>query len=155
MRSASGVGISSMINFKAIVRSIARKKCVDEDSAWSAVAQAYLNLDTTRPIPQQASYLMKAGCFFVYRRQVVEEVAIDGLEEVLPAKHDFDEESFMKALSPDAQVVATDILDHNIRLATVDSIRWSLKKQNLNYSRKRAKEVLYELQRNRLRYSGL
>lgn len=140
-----------MLNFKAIVRSIMAKRRCDEDSAWSAVAQAYLNLDTTRPIPQQASYLMKAGCFFTCERRVVEEVAIEGLEEVLPAKRDFDEESFMKALSPDAQEVATDILNQHIRLATVDSIRWSLKKQNLNYSRKRAKEVLNELQRNRLR----
>ena len=140
-----------MLNFKAIVRSIMAKRRCDEDSAWSAVAQAYLNLDTTRPIPQQASYLMKAGCFFTCERRVVEEVAIEGLEEVLPAKKDFDEESFMKALSPDAQEVATDILNQHIRLATVDSIRWSLKKQNLNYSRKRAKEVLNELQRNRLR----
>lgn len=98
---------------------------------------------------------MKAGCFFVYERRVVEEVAIEGLEEVLPAKHDFDEESFMKALSPDAQEVAADILNQHIRLATVDSIRWSLKKQNLNYSRKRAKEVLNELQRNRLRHAGV
>ena len=129
---------------------MAKRRC-DEDSAWSAVAQAYLNLDTTRPIPQQASYLMKAGCFFTCERRIVEEVAIEGLEEVLPAKHDFDEESFMKALSPDAQEVAADILNQHIRLATVDSIRWSLKKQNLNYSRKRAKEVLNELQRNRLR----
>ena len=128
---------------------MAKRRC-DEDSAWSAVAQAYLNLDTTRPIPQQASYLMKAGCFFTCERRIVEEVAIEGLEEVLPAKHDFDEESFMKALSPDAQEVAADILNQHIRLATVDSIRWSLKKQNLNYSRKRAKEVLNELQRNRL-----
>ena len=133
---------------------MAKRRC-NEDSAWSAVAQAYLNLDTTRPIPQQASYLMKAGCFFVYERRVVEEVAIEGLEEVLPAKHDFDEESFMKALSPDAQEVAADILNQHIRLATVDSIRWSLKKQNLNYSRKRAKEVLNELQRNRLRHARL
>lgn len=140
-----------MLNFKAIVRSIMAKRRCDEDSAWSAVAQAYLNLDTTRPIPQQASYLMKAGCFFTCERRVIEEVAIEGLEEVLPAKRDFDEESFMKALSPDAQEVATDILNQHIRLATVDSIRWSLKKQNLNYSRKRAKEVLNELQRNRLR----
>ena len=129
---------------------MAKRRC-DEDSAWSAVAQAYLNLDTTRPIPQQASYLMKAGCFFTCERRIVEEVAIEGLEEVLPAKRDFDEESFMKALSPDAQEVAADILNQHIRLATVDSIRWSLKKQNLNYSRKRAKEVLNELQRNRLR----
>jgi hypothetical protein len=140
-----------MLNFKAIVRSIMAKRRCDEDSAWSAVAQAYLNLDTTRPIPQQASYLMKAGCFFTCERRIVEEVAIEGLEEVLPAKRDFDEESFMKALSPDAQEVAADILNQHIRLATVDSIRWSLKKQNLNYSRKRAKEVLNELQRNRLR----
>jgi hypothetical protein len=94
---------------------------------------------------------MKAGCFFTCERRVTEEVAIEGLEEVLPAKRDFDEESFMKALSPDAQEVAADILNQHIRLATVDSIRWSLKKQNLNYSRKRAKEVLNELQRNRLR----
>ena len=144
-----------MINFKAIVRSIMAKRRCNEDSAWSAVAQAYLNLDTTRPIPQQASYLMKAGCFFVYERRVVEEVAIEGLEEVLPAKRDFDEESFMKALSPDAQEVANDILNEHIRVATVDSIRWSLKKQNLNYSRKRAKEVLNELQRNRLRHARL
>ena len=129
---------------------MAKRRC-DEDSAWSAVAQAYLNLDTTRPIPQQASYLMKAGCFFTCERRIIEEVAIEGLEEVLPAKRDFDEESFMKALSPDAQEVAADILNQHIRLATVDSIRWSLKKQNLNYSRKRAKEVLDELQRNRLR----
>ena len=129
---------------------MAKRRC-DEDSAWSAVAQAYLNLDTTRPIPQQASYLMKAGCFFTCERRIVEEVAIEGLEEVLPAKRDFDEETFMKALSPDAQEVAADILNQHIRLATVDSIRWSLKKQNLNYSRKRAKEVLNELQRNRLR----
>jgi len=129
---------------------MAKRRC-DENSAWSAVAQAYLNLDTTRPIPQQASYLMKAGCFFTCERRVVEEVAIEGLEEVLPAKRDFDEESFMKALSPDAQEVAADILNQHIRLATVDSIRWSLKKQNLNYSRKRAKEVLNELQGNRLR----
>ena len=133
---------------------MAKRRC-DEDSAWSAVAQAYLNLDTTRPIPQQASYLMKAGCFFTCERRIVEEVAIEGLEEVLPAKHDFDEESFMKALSPDAQEVAADILNQHIRLATVDSIRWSLKKQNLNYSRKRAKEVLNELQRNRLSYARL
>ena len=133
---------------------MAKRRC-DEDSAWSAVAQAYLNLDTTRPIPQQASYLMKAGCFFTCERRVVEEVAIEGLEEVLPAKRDFDEESFMKALSPDAQEVAADILNQHIRLATVDSIRWSLKKQNLNYSRKRAKEVLNELQRNRLRHARL
>ena len=131
------------------------KRLCSEDSAWSAVAQAYLNLDTTRPIPQQASYLMKAGCFFVYERKVVEEVAIEGLEEVLPAKHDFDEESFMKALSPDAQEVANDILNEHIRVATVDSIRWSLKKQNLNYSRRRAKEVLNELRRNRLRRAGV
>lgn len=144
-----------MLNFKAIVRSIMAKRRCDEDSAWSAVAQAYLNLDTTRPIPQQASYLMKAGCFFTCERRVIEEVAIEGLEEVLPAKRDFDEESFMKALSPDAQEVAADILNQHIRLATVDSIRWSLKKQNLNYSRKRAKEVLDELQRNRLRHAGL
>jgi hypothetical protein len=142
-----------MLNFKAIVRSIMAKRRCDEDSAWSAVAQAYLNLDTTRPIPQQASYLMKAGCFFTCERRVTEEVAIEGLEEVLPSKHDFDEESFMKALSPDAQEVAADILNQHIRLATVDSIRWSLKKQNLNYSRKRAKEVLNELQRNRLRHA--
>jgi hypothetical protein len=142
-----------MLNFKAIVRSIMAKRRCDEDSAWSAVAQAYLNLDTTRPIPQQASYLMKAGCFFTCERRIVEEVAIEGLEEVLPAKRDFDEESFMKALSPDAQEVAADILNQHIRLATVDSIRWSLKKQNLNYSRKRAKEVLNELQRNRLRHA--
>lgn len=133
---------------------MAKRRC-DEDSAWSAVAQAYLNLDTTRPIPQQASYLMKAGCFFTCERRIVEEVAIEGLEEVLPAKRDFDEESFMKALSPDAQEVAADILNQHIRLATVDSIRWSLKKQNLNYSRKRAKEVLNELQRNRLRHARL
>lgn len=133
---------------------MAKRRC-DEDSAWSAVAQAYLNLDTTRPIPQQASYLMKAGCFFTCERRVTEEVAIEGLEEVLPAKKDFDEESFMKALSPDAQEVAADILNQHIRLATVDSIRWSLKKQNLNYSRKRAKEVLNELQRNRLRHAGV
>lgn len=133
---------------------MAKRRC-DEDSAWSAVAQAYLNLDTTRPIPQQASYLMKAGCFFTCERRVIEEVAIEGLEEVLPAKRDFDEESFMKALSPDAQEVAADILNQHIRLATVDSIRWSLKKQNLNYSRKRAKEVLNELQRNRLRHARL
>lgn len=133
---------------------MAKRRC-DEDSAWSAVAQAYLNLDTTRPIPQQASYLMKAGCFFTCERRVTEEVAIEGLKEVLPAKHDFDEESFMKALSPDAQEVAADILNQHIRLATVDSIRWSLKKQNLNYSRKRAKEVLNELQRNRLRHARL
>lgn len=144
-----------MLNFKAIVRSIMAKRRCDEDSAWSAVAQAYLNLDTTRPIPQQASYLMKAGCFFTCERRIVEEVAIEGLEEVLPAKRDFDEESFMKALSPDAQEVAADILNQHIRLATVDSIRWSLKKQNLNYSRKRAKEVLNELQRNRLRHARL
>lgn len=144
-----------MLNFKAIVRSIMAKRLCSEDSAWSAVAQAYLNLDTTRPIPQQASYLMKAGCFFVYERKVVEEVAIEGLEEVLPARHDFDEESFMKALSPDAQGVAADILNQSIRLATVDSIRWSLKKQNLNYSRRRAKEVLNELRRNRLRHAGV
>ena len=98
---------------------------------------------------------MKAGCFFTCERKVIEEVAIEGLEEVLPAKHDFDEEAFMKALSPDAQEVAADILNRHIRLATVDSIRWSLKKQNLNYSRKRAKEVLDELQRNRLRYAGV
>ena len=133
---------------------MAKRRC-DEDSAWSAVAQAYLNLDTTRPIPQQASYLMKAGCFFTCERRIVEEVAIEGLEEVLPAKRDFDEEAFMKALSPDAQEVAADILNQHIRLATVDSIRWSLKKQNLNYSRKRAKEVLNELQRNRLSYARL
>lgn len=133
---------------------MAKRRC-DEDSAWSAVAQAYLNLDTTRPVPQQASYLMKAGCFFTCERRVTEEVAIEGLEEVLPAKRDFDEESFMKALSPDAQEVAADILNQHIRLATVDSIRWSLKKQNLNYSRKRAKEVLNELQRNRLRHARL
>ena len=133
---------------------MARRLC-SEDSAWSAVAQAYLNLDTTRPIPQQASYLMKAGCYFVYERRVVEEVAIEGLEEVLPAKRDFDEESFMKALSPDAQEVANDILNQHVRLATVDSIRWSLKKQNLNYSRRRAKEVLNELRRNRLRHAGV
>jgi len=133
---------------------MAKRRC-DENSAWSAVAQAYLNLDTTRPIPQQASYLMKAGCFFTCERRIVEEVAIEGLEEVLPAKRDFDEESFMKALSPDAQEVASDILNQHIRLATVDSIRWSLKKQNLNYSRKRAKEVLNELQRNRLRHARL
>ena len=144
-----------MLNFKAIVRSIMAKRLCSEDSAWSAVAQAYLNLDTTRPIPQQASYLMKAGCFFVYERRVVEEVAIEGLEEVLPARHDFDEESFMKALSPDAQEVANDILNEHIRVATVDSIRWSLKKQNLNYSRRRAKEVLNELRRNRLRHAGV
>ena len=144
-----------MLNFKAIVRSIMAKRRCDEDSAWSAVAQAYLNLDTTRPIPQQASYLMKAGCFFTCERRIVEEVAIEGLEEVLPSKRDFDEESFMKALSPDAQEVAADILNQHIRLATVDSIRWSLKKQNLNYSRKRAKEVLNELQRNRLNHAGL
>lgn len=144
-----------MLNFKAIVRSIMAKRRCDEDSAWSAVAQAYLNLDTTRPVPQQASYLMKAGCFFTCERRVTEEVAIEGLEEVLPAKRDFDEESFMKALSPDAQEVAADILNQHIRLATVDSIRWSLKKQNLNYSRKRAKEVLNELQRNRLRHARL
>ena len=144
-----------MLNFKAIVRSImARRRC-DENTAWSAVSQAYLNLDTTRPIPQQASYLMKAGCFFTCERRVYEEVAIEGLEEVLPAKQDFDEESFMKALSSDAQEVASDILDQHLRLVTVDSIRWSLKKQNLNYSRKRAKEVLNELQRNRLRHARL
>ena len=144
-----------MLNYKAIVRSIMAKRRCDEDSAWSAVAQAYLNLDTTRPIPQQASYLMKAGCFFTYERKVIEEVAIEGLEEVLPARKDFDEESFMKALSPDAQEVATDILNEHIRLATVDSIRWSLKKQNLNYSRRRAKEVLNELRRNRLEHARL
>lgn len=144
-----------MLNFKAIVRSIMARRLCSEDSAWSAVAQAYLNLDTTRPIPQQASYLMKAGCYFVYERRVVEEVAIEGLEEVLPAKRDFDEESFMKALSPDAQEVANDILNQHVRLATVDSIRWSLKKQNLNYSRRRAKEVLNELRRNRLRHAGV
>ena len=144
-----------MLNFKAIVRSIMAKRRCDEDTAWSAVSQAYLNLDTTRPIPQQASYLMKAGCFFTCERRVIEEVAIEGLEEVLPAKYDFDEEAFMKALSPDAQEVAADILNQHIRLATVDSIRWSLKKQNLNYSRKRAKEVLNELQRNRLRHAGV
>lgn len=143
------------LNFKAIVRSIMAKRRCDEDSAWSAVAQAYLNLDTTRPIPQQASYLMKAGYFFTYERKVIEEVAIEGLEEVLPARKDFDEESFMKALSPDAQEVATDILNEHIRLATVDSIRWSLKKQNLNYSRRRAKEVLNELRRNRLEHARL
>ena len=121
---------------------------MDEDTAWSAIAEAYLRLDITRPIPQQAAYLKKAGSFFVYEHNRTREVAIDGLDE-LEAPPDSDiEEDFLKALGEDARAVVNDILNKDFKIVTVDSVRRTLRNNNLNYSRKRAKEVIDELRRN-------
>lgn len=137
-----------MINYQAIVRSISRDKCVDEDTAWSAVAEAYLRLDTTRPIPQQAAYLKIAGSFLVYSQNRTCEISIEGLDEFEAPNDTNIEEEFMKALGSGARAVVNDILDKDFKIVTVDSVRRTLRNNNLNYSRKYAKEIINELRRN-------
>lgn len=137
-----------MINFKALVRTIQARRHCDSDTAWSGLAEAYLKLDTTRPEPSQALYLIKVGCFYTYPEHRPPEVDIDEFAEVLHvARAAFDEESFMKALSIEAQAVAVDILNGHLETINERSVRRTLQKNKLDYSRASARRVQDELER--------
>lgn len=136
-----------MINFKALVRTIQSRKRVDADTAWSAIAQAYLKLDTTRPETSQASYLMKVGCFYVYPEHGPDEVSIDDFSDIIPCRRAFDEESFMRALSIEGRAVADAILNGQLETTNERSVRRILQNNQFNYSRAMARKVIYELQR--------
>ena len=136
-----------MINYKALVRSIQSRKRVDADTAWSAIAQAYLKLDTTRPETSQASYLIKVGCFYVYPEHGPDEVSIEDFTDIIPCRRAFDEESFMRALSIEGRTVAEAILNGQLETTNERSVRRILQNNQLNYSRAIARKVIYELQR--------
>lgn len=136
-----------MINYRALVRTIQLRKRVDSDTAWSAIAQAYLKLDTTRPETSQALYLIKVGCFYVYPEHKPDEVNVDDFAEVLPCRHVFDEESFMLALGEESGAVAEAILNGQLETMNERSVRRILQNSHLNYSRAMARKVIYELQR--------
>lgn len=136
-----------MINYKALVRTIQLRKRVDSNTAWSAIAQAYLKLDTTRPETSQALYLIKVGCFYVYPEHRPDEVNVDDFAEVLPCRRAFDEESFMRALGEESGAVAEAILNGQLETTNERSVRRILQNSHLNYSRAMARKVIYELQR--------
>lgn len=54
-----------MVNYETICHRIQRKMCCDNNTAWTAISQAYLSMDTNIPEQQQAYYLYNTGCFRV------------------------------------------------------------------------------------------
>jgi hypothetical protein len=138
-----------MINYKAIARVIMRRRRVDEGTALSAIAQAYLKLDTTRPENSQASYLIKAGCFYVYEPSCPPEDSIEPYADSIGCRTFFDEESFMRSVTQEAGAVVEAILDGHLETLNERGVRRVLQFNNLTYSRRKAKEVIHELLRTR------
>lgn len=55
-----------MINYNSIVYHIKKKMGCSSAQAWDGLTEAYLQLDRSRPEPEQVAYLCKVGCIKIY-----------------------------------------------------------------------------------------